>query len=68
MPVSCKLRGGKWRLVEPDGSVAMAKDNPRDGGGHSSEGECQAQARAINATLAGKSMARKGRVFGSQSR
>jgi len=51
MPVKVVKRSGKWRVVEDEtGELALtSKGNPRDGGGHSSESEAKAQARAINA-------------------
>ncbi len=49
MPVSCQLRGDKWRICEPDDSIAKTADgHPRDGGGHETEEDCQIQARAMN--------------------
>lgn len=55
MPVSCRKINGKWRLIEKaTGKISMTKSGkPHDGGGHSSEGKCDAQARAINAALHG---------------
>lgn len=49
MPVRPEKRGNRWRIVEPDGSLATTDNGkPRDGGGHKSKGKALAQARAIN--------------------
>lgn len=53
MPVRVVKRQGKFRLVEGDDTIAMTPNKkPRDGGGHESAEEAQAQARAINAGIA----------------
>lgn len=52
MPVHVERRGGKYRLIEPDGTLAMTpQGHARDGGGHDSEGMAGRQARAINSSL-----------------
>jgi hypothetical protein len=57
MPLSCKKIGQKWRLVEPDGSIAKTdKGSARDGGGHSSKKACSEQAAAINAAASESGM------------
>lgn len=49
MPVTCKLRDGKYRIVEPSGKIAKNKSGTAvDGGGHTTKEQCQKQARAIN--------------------
>jgi hypothetical protein len=53
MPVAVRKRGRKFRIVE-SGSGKIAKNaagTPADGGGHSSEGAAERQARAINRSL-----------------
>lgn len=53
MPVSVARRNGKYRLLEPDGSIATTpQGNPRDGGGHPTRNMAGRQARAINSSLA----------------
>lgn len=48
MSTHCKLRGGKWRVVETDGSIVKnPQGNAVDGGGHDTAAECEAQSRAI---------------------
>lgn len=60
MPVSCKLRDGKWRIVGPDGKIEKnRKGTAVDGGGHSTREKCQKQARAINANNEVNDMAEK---------
>jgi len=57
MPVSCKLRNGKYRIVEPSGKIAKTKKgNAVDGGGHATKAGCQSQARAINRNLGDNAM------------
>ena len=49
MPVRAVKRGEKWRLVEPDNSIATTdKGVARDGGGHRSRVAAEMQASAIN--------------------
>lgn len=49
MPVHCKMQGGSWRIVGPDEQIEKTpQGQPRDGGGHPTEEDCQAQARAMN--------------------
>jgi hypothetical protein len=48
MPISVKKVKDKFRLVEPDGSIAKNKKGTAiDGGGHSSRSDASKQARAI---------------------
>lgn len=64
MPVKVKKINGKFRIVEPSGKIARnEKGTAIDGGGHSNRSEAQAQARAINASIArrGKGGGRHGR-------
>jgi hypothetical protein len=51
MPWTCDVRGGKWRVVSPDGGAIMVNKNgkPIDGGGHESKEACEAQVRALYA-------------------
>jgi hypothetical protein len=50
MPATCKKIDGKWRVVDPNGSITKNRSGTAvDGGGHDSESACQGQARAINA-------------------
>lgn len=53
MPVHCERDDdGQWRLREPDGSIATTDNgNPRDGGGHDTRTQCEAQAHHINESL-----------------
>lgn len=49
MPVSVRLRRGKYRLVEPSGQIARNRQGtPIDGGGHASLTRARAQQRAVN--------------------
>ena len=52
MPVVAKQVEGKWRVVNADtGEVETnAEGTPVDGGGHATQAEASAQARAINAS------------------
>lgn len=57
MPVTCKLMGGKHRIVGPDGKVETNNAGTAlDGGGHATRAACMKQAAAINANLHGNSM------------
>lgn len=51
MPVICKLRRGKWRILEPGGTLAKKNGTAVDGGGHTSKAACSRQAAAINANM-----------------
>lgn len=52
MPVSVSRRSGKYRIVEPDGSIATTdRGHARDGGGHSTYEHALRQMRAINMHL-----------------
>ena len=53
MPVVVRKRGDKFRVVESgSGKIANnAAGTPADGGGHSTEGQAERQARAINRSL-----------------
>lgn len=49
MPAKVAKRGGKFRVVEPDGKLVRNQaGTPVDGGGHASESAAKRQARAIN--------------------
>jgi len=48
MPASVSLRNGKWRVVEPSGSLVTRNGTAVDGGGHTSKEKAVAQAQAIN--------------------
>lgn len=49
MPVGVRRINGKYRIVEPDGSIATTpKGHARDGGGHSTRDKALAQMRAMN--------------------
>jgi len=54
MPVHVERRGGKYRIVEPNGRIARARTEsglpgkPVDGGGHRSRARAEAQAEHIN--------------------
>ncbi len=49
MPVKVMKRNGLFRVVESDGRLARSpKGRPVDGGGHDSQSQATAQARAIN--------------------
>jgi hypothetical protein len=53
MPVhSCK-KGGKHRLCDPNGKIAINSrtGKPIDGGGHSSRGSAIKQVQAVNISL-----------------
>ena len=57
MPVTCKLKEGKWRVVEPGGKIAKNdKGTAVDGGGHETKTQCQRQAKAINANSEDRKM------------
>ena len=57
MPVTCKLIGGKHRVVGPNGKVETNNAGTAvDGGGHTSRMACMKQAAAINSNLHGNSM------------
>lgn len=52
MPVHVERRGGKFRLIEPNGDIAATPlGHYRDGGGHVSRDKADRQARAINDSL-----------------
>lgn len=52
MPVKVKRIGGKFRIVDPGGSITRNKGGTAaDGGGHENKDRAAAQARAINASL-----------------
>lgn len=52
MPVRCVVRRNKFRIVEPDGTIAKnSTGGALDGGGHETRADCNRQARAINANL-----------------
>ncbi len=51
MPVHVEKRKGRYRLVEGDGSIAMAGLSAKDGGGHASRQKAERQASVINAAL-----------------
>jgi hypothetical protein len=48
MPISIKRIGKRYRLVEPDGTIAK-NDNGKaiDGGGHNTKERAESQRRAI---------------------
>lgn len=49
MPTRVERRDGKFRVVDPDGSVTENKAGTSvDGGGHATREEAEAQSRAIN--------------------
>ena len=49
MPVTCRKRDGKWRVVEAStGRIAKKGGKAVDGGGHRSREACARQSRAIN--------------------
>jgi len=49
MPVQLKRLNRLWRLVEPDGSIAMSdRGKPRDGGGHVTRAPAERQLAAMN--------------------
>lgn len=56
MPVKVRKRRGKYRIVEASNDrISKSKHGKaRDGGGHRTKKKAQAQARAINASLARK--------------
>lgn len=52
MPVSVRPKNGRYRIVEPDGSIATTEHgNARDGGGHPTYERALRQMRAINMHL-----------------
>jgi hypothetical protein len=52
MPVHVANRNGKFRVVEPDGSIATTQNGfARDGGGHPTRDKALRQMRAINSNL-----------------
>jgi hypothetical protein len=64
MPVSCQKIKGKWRVTDPDGSIAKNDAGTAvDGGGHDTESRCTAQARAINAGTHKQSVPRLACIF-----
>ncbi|NIP26666.1 MAG: hypothetical protein GWN94_19845 [Phycisphaerae bacterium] len=57
MPVSCKLKNGKWRIVDSEGKIEKNDNGTAvDGGGHSTKNKCQRQANAINSKGPSKSI------------
>lgn len=48
MPARVRKRGGKFRVVEPNGRLVKRGGTPVDGGGHRTKRKAQRQARAIN--------------------
>jgi hypothetical protein len=49
MPTRVERRDGKFRVVDPDGSVTTNNAGTSvDGGGHATRQEAEAQSRAIN--------------------
>ncbi len=53
MPVHVGKQGKLFRLLEPSGALATtSQGHARDGGGHATRNKAEAQARAINASLA----------------
>ena len=53
MPVTCVLLDKKYRIVGPNGEPELNEAGSAvDGGGHDELAACEAQARAINASLA----------------
>ncbi|MCK9154554.1 MAG: hypothetical protein M0P12_00420 [Paludibacteraceae bacterium] len=56
MPVRTEEKGGKWRVVETDGSIAKNNAGTAiDGGGHDTEAEAVAQVQAVNINMMKKS-------------
>lgn len=52
MPVHTEQKGGKWRVLDPDGSIAKNKAGTAvDGGGHTSKSDAVAQVQAININM-----------------
>jgi len=51
MPVSVAKRGNKFRVVEKGKIAKTDKGNARDGGGHATRAQAQAQASAINRSI-----------------
>ena len=51
MPASVQFKNGKYRVIEPDGSLVKNKaGTPVDGKGHLTRAAAQRQANAINAS------------------
>ena len=60
MPVKVKKVGGKFRVVEADGSIATNKaGTPVDGGGHATKAKAVMQVGAINSSIADRTKKRK---------
>jgi len=56
MPVHSEKEGGKWRVVESDGSIAKNKAGTAiDGGGHDTREDSVAQVQAVNISMMKKS-------------
>lgn len=56
MPVRTEEKGGKWRVVESDGSIAKNNVGTAiDGGGHDTKAEAVAQVQAVNINMMKKS-------------
>lgn len=55
MPVSVRRINSKYRIVEPGGDIATTpQGHARDGGGHPSRAQAEAQMRAMNASIEAK--------------
>lgn len=60
MPVHIRRKGGKFRTVEKDGSIAMTENGkPRDGGGFKRRIDAAVQVREINKHYRKKKRRRK---------
>lgn len=50
MPVKCRKRDDRYRIVNQDGDIERTeKGNALDGSGHKTKAACERQAAAINA-------------------
>jgi len=58
MPVKPRFIEGKWRVVDPDGSICKNRSGtPVDGDGHDTREAAYEQCKAINASLKKQSKA-----------
>ena len=52
MPVDTENKGGKWRIVDSDGTITKNKSGtPVDGKGHDTKNDAVSQVRAINLNM-----------------
>jgi len=60
MPVKVKKIGGKFRVVERDGSIATNRAGTAlDGGGHGTKAKAIMQVGAVNSSIANRTKRKK---------